>query len=362
MRVTPAGGSGGPGSTPLAALVSFRLGGPDGVSVEAAKWGWALEHMGFSVRTVAGEGRADVLVPGLGIDPGAAKPPSRKEVAAALQGAHLAVVENLCSLPLNRPALEVVAGVLRGRRAVLHHHDLPWQRERFAAHPPPPDDPAWLHVTINELSRAQLAEHGIEAHTVRNSFDPDPPPGRREAARAALGVEPGRRLFLHPSRALPRKGVPAAVALTDALGADYWLLGPAEDGYGPELEELLATARAPVHRGLPGLEGAGVADAYAACDAVVFPSTWEGFGNPVVESALWRRPLAMARYPVARELEAFGFGWFPADDPGPLGAFLAAPDPALLDHNLAVARRHFSLTDLPRRLRDLFDRAGWTQW
>ena len=355
-RVSP------PSPPPLAALVSFRLGGPDGVSVEAAKWGWALGQLGFSVRTVAGGGRADVLLRGLGIDPAASPPPDQEEVAAALDGASLVVVENLCSLPLNPGALDVVARVLRDRRAVLHHHDLPWQRARFATAPPPPDDPAWLHVTINDLSRVQLAERGIQAHTVRNCFDPDPPAGRRDATRAALGAEPGDVVLLHPTRALPRKGVPAALALAAALGARYWLLGPAEDGYGPELERLVASAAVPVHRDLPGLPGASVDDAYAACDAVVFPSEWEGFGNPVVESALHRRPLAVARYPVAAELEAFGFRWFPAGAAGPLAAWLARPDPALLDHNQAVARRHFSLADLPGRLRHLFDRAGWAPW
>ena len=85
------------------------------------------------------------------------------ELASALDDADLVVVENLCSLPLNPPAAAAVADILRGRRAVLHHHDLPWQRARFAGAPPPPDDPAWLHVTINDLSRRQLADRGIGA-------------------------------------------------------------------------------------------------------------------------------------------------------------------------------------------------------
>src|SRR5688500_1399628 len=79
-----------------AAIVSFRLGGPDGVSVEARKWQWALQQLGFSVRTVAGEGAADLLVPGLAI--GAPDPPTATEVAGALDDVDLVVVENLCSL------------------------------------------------------------------------------------------------------------------------------------------------------------------------------------------------------------------------------------------------------------------------
>lgn len=342
---------------PTAAVVSFRLGGPDGVSVEAAKWGWALGRLGFTVRTVAGAGEADVVLPGLAID--AHAPPPAGEVSAAIDGAALVVVENLCSLPLNPAAAAVVADALAGRRVLLRHHDLPWQRPRFAGSPPPPTDPSWVHVTINDLSRAELAGHGIRATTVRNTFDPAPPTGRRQEARSRLGVASGRRLVVQPTRALARKGVPAALALAEALDAVYWLLGPAEDGYGPELHRLLASAAVPV---IHGLGDASMADAYAAADAVVFPSTWEGFGNPVVEAALHRRPLALHRYPVAVELEAFGFRWFPAGDAAPLAAWLDRPDPGLLDQNQAVARKHFNLHDLPRRLAAVFDQAGWASW
>lgn len=326
---------------PCAAIVSFRLGGPDGVSVEAAKWAWALGRLGYEVRTVAGEGAADVVLPGLAID--ATVPPAVVEVAAAVEGADVVVVENLCSLPLNPAAAEVVAGVLRGRRAVMHHHDLPWQRTRFAGSPTPPDDPAWAHVSINDLSRLQLAERGIEAVTVRNAFDPDPPPGDREGIRAHLRVGGGELLLVQPTRAIARKGVPAAVALAERLGAVYWLLGPTEEGYEAELAEVLGRASVRVVRGLPA--GRTVADAYAAADVVAFPSEWEGFGNPVIESALYRRPLALRRYPVAIELEQYGFRWFDVDD-----VSVAVPDAELLDHNQAVARRHFSLHDLPARI------------
>ena len=99
---------------------------------------------------------------------------------------------------------------------------------------------------------------------------------------------------------------------------------------------------------LLGPPGAGctVADAYAACDVVVLPSTWEGFGNPSVESA----PI-VARWPSA------AIPWRPSwphsasDGSTPpiarLAAWLGDPDPGLVEHNHQVAATYFSQADLP---------------
>ena len=102
--------------------------------------------------------------------------------------------------------------------------------------------------------------------------------------------------------------------------------------------------------------GCSIADAYAACDAVLLPSLWEGFGNPSVESATYRRPLAIGPYPVAAELAAFGFEWFDAAEPAALGAWLRRPDARLIDHNQQVAAAHFNLADLPDRLTAVLER------
>jgi mannosylglucosylglycerate synthase len=334
-------------------MISFRLGGGDGVAVEAAKWAGALGLLGWTVRSVAGAGPVDAVLPGLAMD--APEPPTLAEVEGALADADLVIVENLCSLPLNLGAAAVVAAACAGRPTLLHHHDLPWQRPHLAHLPAPPDDAAWAHVTINELSRAELATRGIEATTIYNAFDPDPPPGDRAGVRTALGVPDATPLLLQPTRALARKNIGGAIALAEALEATYWLLGPAEDGYGPELERLIALARCPVVLGTT-TGGCSIADAYAACDAVALPSLWEGFGNPSVESATYRRPLAIGPYPVATELQGFGFRWFDAADPAPLARWLDRPDPRLIAHNHQVAAEHFNLADLPRRLSEVLRR------
>lgn len=331
----------------LAAVVSFRLGAADGVSVEAAKWTAALQRLGWTVRTVAGAGRAQVLLPGLDLD--APAPPTAAQLRRTLAGADVVLVENLLSLPRNPAAAQALAAALAGRPALLHHHDLPWQREqRFGVTDWPPDDPAWRHVAINELSRRQLAERRIAAVTIYNTVEPDGRRGRRHRTRRLLGVPRGGLLVLQPTRAIARKNVPAGIAVAQRLGGSYWLTGPAEDGYAGTLAGLLAAARCPVHRGLsPGLS---ISDAYAAADVVAFPSTWEGFGNPVLEAAVYRRPLVVADYPVLRELRGFGFRWFGIDDLDPLRRFLARPDRGLYDTNAGIARRYFAPATLDARL------------
>ncbi len=334
----------------LIVVVSFRLGGTDGVAIESAKWTAALATLGHRVRTVAGEGEADVLIPSLSIN--ATTSTSFQDVEAAFADADVVIVENLASLPLNLDARDVVYRVLEGRRALFHHHDLPWHRPHLAHLEGPRAGPLWRHVTINGLSRLELLERGIEAVTIMNSFDCEPPRGHRESTRLSLEIG-SERLVLMPSRALPRKNVAGALAMCEALDAVFWLLGPAEDGYEAVLEQLIRTANVEVRRGLP--EGFDVHDAYAACDLVVMASTWEGFGNPVLESVTHRRPLALYPYPVACEIIDYGFRFFDIGDVVAITSFLENPDYEMYAHNVAIAVEHFNVASLPARLSDLLD-------
>jgi glycosyltransferase involved in cell wall biosynthesis len=329
------------------AIVSYRLGMADGVSVTAGQWVRALHRLGIRVRTVAGDGHPDVLVRSLALN--SPRPPTPAELGAALDDVDLVVVDNVCSLPMNRAVGEALADHLRGRPAVLRHHDLPWERRQYASlRSWPRTDPAWRHVTINELARHQLQQRrGIAATTIYHGFAEHPCPEQRMSVRRRMriGDEP---LILQPTRAIPRKGIATGLALTRAIGGTYWLTGPAEDGYQDELAAVLDAGQVPVRRRLPF--EVRMAGAYAACDAVVLPSSWEGFGLPLIESALHRRPIAVGGFPVARELAAFGFEWFDAADPEPLRAWLADPDPELLERNEAVARARFGIDALARRL------------
>lgn len=336
------------------AFVSFRFGPTDGVSVVTRTWMDAFAALGFDVFSVAGEGDATRIVPGLAI--GATLPPERDEIDAALCDADLVVVENLCTIPLNVPAALVVADTLAGRPAILHHHDPPWHRERFAhIDELPPDDHAWRHVTINRRTAAEMAERGFTTTVIHNAFAP-PGVGDREHQRDHLAVAPDELLLAHPVRAIQRKNLPAAIRLAAALKATYWLLGPAEEGYDDELARLLATAPCRViHQECHDRDAL-----YAAADAVAFPSTWEGFGNPPIEASLRRRACAVGSYPFAGELRDLGFEFFDPDRPRDLRRFLDSPDESLLDRNAQLAAEHFSLQSLRDALEALLSEAGWS--
>ena len=175
----------------VCAFVSFRLGLTDGVSVVTGHWQRAVESMGFDTVTVAGEGPVDRTVAGLEL--AAANPPDLDELRAALADADLIVVENLCTIPLNLPAARAVAKICAGRPTVMHHHDPPWQRAHFAHITELPiEDPAWRHVTINDLTCDQFHDRGIDAVRIYNGFPTDTRPGTSPSCEQCSTSHPTR--------------------------------------------------------------------------------------------------------------------------------------------------------------------------
>jgi len=363
---------------PQAVTVSFRLGGDDGVSVESRKWSWALHELGFETRRVAGriEGEAepdDIVLPGLAIEAAASDAVDDGRVRKALAGADLVVVDNICSLPMNLDAARAVARVAREHsgRVCFRHHDLPWQRRNLAhleVEFPPRVDGA-LHATINLRSRRELHARGYaDALTIHNYFDLDPPAHDRAATRNQFGFADDDFVLFQPARAIERKNVPGALrfaqqlrGIAPGLPIRLWISGPAEDGYAPVLERIIERASLPMTLGRAPTAGA----AYAAADLVVFPSTWEGFGNPVVESIAYRRACVAYPYPVLAEIVAAGVRVFSTQQPETVAKFLAEPTAVrerYFDANSSRARLSYSITDLPAAIDEAFAGYGWIAW
>ncbi|HEX5614251.1 MAG TPA: glycosyltransferase, partial [Acidimicrobiia bacterium] len=275
-----------------------------------------------------------------------------------------------CSLPLNVAAARTTAAVLADHpgRVVLRHHDLPWQRRHLRAleREFPPRLAGALHTTINLRSRRELIARDYgPVVTIQNRFDLDAPLGDRDATRRRLGFPDDELVLFQPTRAIERKNVPGAIRYAASLAravpdraVRYWLTGPAEDGYQETLDRLVERSPVPVTIA----PAPAVADGYAAADVVLLPSTWEGFGNPTIESVWARRPLVVNSYPVLSEITTCGVRFFDLDDVAALVRFLATPDPTLFDVNLRRARSSFSIADLPAAIDAAFVAMGWTSW
>jgi mannosylglucosylglycerate synthase len=231
-------------------IISTRLSGTDGVSLEAGKWATVLERLGHSCFYLAGEldrplersrltpeafyGHPDVAA----IAEAAFS--STAEVTAAADAEHpavhrrdyyspyvrppavtrrihelrshlkgeiyafirdfdlsLLVVENAFAIPLNIPLGLALAEVIAetGIPVIAHHHDFSWERQRFLVNCVgdylsaafPPALPSVHHVVINSVQAQQLATRtGLTGRVIPNVMDFDHPPDAPDAY--ALGA------------------------------------------------------------------------------------------------------------------------------------------------------------------------------
>ncbi|HTI30074.1 MAG TPA: glycosyltransferase family 4 protein [Methylomirabilota bacterium] len=407
-------------------IVGTRLAGVDGVTFEAAKWETVLLGLGHEVRLCAGELDAlrsnARLIPAMhftyppaarvtaaafdpGSDPNAVRGEIERLAGQLLPPLHdwlernrleVLIVENAWAIPMHLPLGVALRRLVEetGVAAIGHHHDYWWERERFATSVVPeildaafpPDLPTVRHASINSIAASELRKRrGIESVVVPNVFDfdqPLPSHGRqvRNRMRRELGMGSGGLLVVQPTRVVPRKGIELAIELVGRLGDPESVLlitSPAGDEgleYLVQLERLAQRAGVrlqyaadrfePDHEGIPIGPAHTLGDAYAAADLITYPSSYEGFGNALIEAIFHGRPVVVNRYPVY------------VADIAPLGMELIEIDGAITDETVAavravianparqrraarrnfeIAQRHLSYKLLRRRLRRLLD-------
>ncbi|HID62334.1 MAG TPA: glycosyltransferase [Anaerolineae bacterium] len=409
------------------AILSTRLYGQDGVSVEARKWERAYRSLGCEIVLVAGElGATDtphVVIPELAFTHpqvaslnerafGPPLPPSKRkalrqeiealadtierrlQAALACFGVDVLSVENALAIPMNLPlGLALQRLIAEGQRTIARHHDFYWEKKRFRR-----SNVAWLlqaafppsqgpirHVTINDQARRELHQkRGIDALWVPNAFNFDSVQGvdsyNRDLPRS-LGVAPNHKLILQPTRIVPRKGLERSIELVARLRNDCGLpgtlviSGPAGDegrAYADEIQGKAESLGVPLicaadrigfeRKVVEGRKTYTIGDAYAHADLVTFPSDQEGFGNPVIEAAVYRKPLLVNRYPVLDDILNLTGGEFDfivikgsVNDEAVARASQLLTDPLarerLAAHNFRVACRHFSMEHLPQKLK-----------
>jgi glycosyltransferase involved in cell wall biosynthesis len=162
-----------------------------------------------------------------------------------------------------------------------------------------------------------------------------------------LGLREGDLFLLQPVRITQLKNIAFSLRVTAALKAQglaprFAVTGPADphDPLGRQVQSELRALRREldleneaffltelggdpdVPRVLPFTV---VRDLYEACDALILPSTAEGFGIPVIEAGLLGRPVFCADIPVFREVGSdLVYRFRLDDDPAAVAEQLAA--------------------------------------
>ena len=238
-------------------ILSTRLSGSDGVSLEARKWSAILRQMGHELYYCAGELDADLkgsLIPRMHFLDAEIQEIQRdifclecksKEVSQRIADirqqlyadikdfisvyhVELLIVENALSIPMNVPLAMALTDLIEDLRlpTIAHHHDFMWERERFAVSWMddeleqlfPPALPNIQHVVINSLAREQLQQRrGLHAEIIPNVFDFENfhygLDSDHIGFRQTLGISDEDWMMLQPTRIIPRKGIEFAIEL-----------------------------------------------------------------------------------------------------------------------------------------------------
>ncbi len=180
--------------------------------------------------------------------------------------------------------------------------------------------PAMRHVAVSEARRQEYADFtGLPVESIRlipNGLDLatvlDLTP-----RIAALPLAAAELVLLHPARLVRRKNIELGLRITAGLvergcRVAYLVTGAPDphqpDGllYHQELKQLRGSLQieSQVHfLGEEGpLEEADVRSLYAVADALLFPSTGEGFGLPLLEALAHRLPIFCSDLPVHHEV------------------------------------------------------------
>ena len=280
------------------------------------------------------------------------------DVARALDGADLVVVENLVSLPAERraPVTPSIACCMVGARS-------------FAITTCPGSA-----TCVHELRRPAIKRPGATSRSTISLGDELTRAGHRRDARCATpfdcapaaGSQSGRRdhrlaldervVIVMPTRAIPRKNVAGALASPSRSDATLWLLGPAEDGFDDALDDY---SPPPACASCVACHGASTSTTptrrvtWSSC-----PPRGRGLatrarvGDP--SSSARRLPLPGTR----RDPRISVFVSSISRMRRPSAASLTTPDEGSSDHNLALAVQHFNVADLPGRLATVLEAVG----
>jgi glycosyltransferase involved in cell wall biosynthesis len=181
-----------------------------------------------------------------------------------------------------------------------------------------------LVVTVSEAMKQEMRPHcgNTPIHVIPNGLDTInselPSDAVMQGFRRKFGLP--ETFILAVGHLERRKNYPKlieAISRLHATGRHCHLLIIGNDsGERANLEVLIAEYKLNGHITLlSGLSDLEVRCAYVLCSLFVFPSTYEGFGIPILEAMAAARPVALADIPVFREITEGRSAYFSPDDP-----------------------------------------------
>jgi glycosyltransferase involved in cell wall biosynthesis len=306
----------------------------------------------------------------------------------------LIVVENALTIPMNLPLGISLTGLIAelGINTIAHHHDFFWERQRYQSNNIldmldtafPAKLPTIQHVTINSIAQRRLKDRrSIDSIVIPNVHNFATPPPEIDTYnhdfRKALGLTEEDLFILQPTRVIQRKVVEMALELVHRMnlgaearlfithrahdeGLEYWRWLKREAGVmGVDLrliDHLIGSERTKAN----GHKIYSLWDAYPHANLVTYPSTYEGFGNAVLEAIYFKRLIVINRYPVYNaDIGPLGFEFIELDgfvDDSAVDKtkeLLGEPDQikAMAEKNYALAQEHFSFDVLGKKLKEV---------
>ena len=349
-------------------IISYRISGNDGVSIECVHWRNILERMGHKVTFVAGElDQEGILLPELHFKLPQVAGIHRRvvysnesyqkvervifDIAGMLEGRlrqlfrngvrpDLLIVPNVFSIPMHFPLAVALARTVKefSIKTLARHHDFWWERERYNKSEmfqffdhwfPPKEENIW-HTVINSLAQKELEKRtGIIAPIIPDTFDFENNELNRmdeysKHFRQDFGIEESDFVFLQATRIVPRKRIELSIELLSKLNQSNSILvingteGDEEKGYLKKLKKMseVLGVRAKFIGGrvdsrrkiIAGKRVYTLWDCYLNSDFVTYPTEVEGFGNQFVESMYFKLPLIITPYEVYRaDIAPLGF-------------------------------------------------------
>jgi len=304
----------------------------------------------------------------------------------------LLIPQNCLAIPMHVPLGIALTEFLSETRmpAIAHHHDFYWERTRFSVNciPEyldmsfPPKLANMRDVVINQEAQEQLAlRKGSSSLVIPNVFDFENPPEQVDEyasdVRKELGLTEDDFFILQPTRVVPRKGIEQAIKLVSLLkdprcklvisheagDEGYEYLGMLEQmakEEGVDMRVVADRVGEVRQRDSDGRKVYTLWDLYHHADFVTYPSTYEGFGNALLEAIYFRKPVLINRYSIfVRDIEPKGFrlltmdGFVTPTIARQVRQILLEPSlrEEIVNHNYEVARQFYSYSAIRSNLR-----------